>query len=153
MYPDERVSALIGQRFVPIKVHVKENPEGFQRFSVQWTPTMIVAEPDGTERYRFEGYLPADDFMAQLALGLAKAAFARSDWAKAEQGFQTVLSRHADSEAAPEALYWAGVSRYKASGDAAALRETARAFQSRYSNSSWAKKASVWAEGQRAAAR
>ena len=145
MYPDERVSALIGQRFVPIKVHVKENPQGFQRFSAQWTPTVIVADPQGTERYRFEGYLPAEDFLAHLALGLAKAAFARSDWAQAERGFQTVLDRHPQSELAPEALYWAGVSRYKASGDAAALQETARAFQSRYRDSSWAKKASVWA--------
>jgi TolA-binding protein len=145
VYPDERVSALIGQRFVPIKVHVKENPEGFKRFSAQWTPTMIVADPDGTERYRFEGYLPPEDFMANLAIGLAKAAFAHGDWAKAEQGFQTVLDRHPESELAPEALYWVGVSRYKASGDAGALRDTARAFQSRYTDSTWAKKASVWA--------
>ena len=145
MYPDERVSALIGQRFVPIKVHVKENPQGFQRFSAQWTPTVIVADPQGTERYRFEGYLPAEDFLAHLALGLAKAAFARGDWSQAERGFQTVLERHPESELAPEALYWAGVSRYKASEEAAALQETARAFQARYRDSSWAKKASVWA--------
>ena len=62
---------------MPIKVHVKENAEAFERFGAQWTPTMTVAEPDGTERYRFEGYLPPEDFLAHLALGLAKAAFAR----------------------------------------------------------------------------
>ena len=107
-------------------------------FGAQWTPTVIVAEPDGTERYRFEGYVPAEDFMAQLALGLAKAAFARG-------AFRMVLERHADSDVAPEALYWAGVSRYKGTNDAAALQETARAFQDRYRDSSWAKKASVWA--------
>ena len=106
---------------------------------------MIVAEPDGTERYRFEGYLPPEDVMAHLALGLAKAAFARGDWAEAERGFRTVLERHPDSELAPEALYWAGVSRYKATNDASALQETARAFQERYRDSSWAKKSSVWA--------
>jgi TolA-binding protein len=106
---------------------------------------MIVAEPDGTERYRFEGYLPPEDFMAQFALGLAKAAFARGDWVQAERGFGTVLDRHAQSEATPEALYWAGVSRYKATNDGAALHDTARAFQERYRDSSWAKKASVWA--------
>jgi hypothetical protein len=33
---------------------------------------MIVADSDGTERYRFEGYLPAEDFVAQLALGIGK---------------------------------------------------------------------------------
>ena len=83
--------------------------------------------------------------MAHLALGLAKAAFARGDWGQAENGFRTVLDRHPESEVAPEALYWAGVSRYKATDDASALQETARAFQQRYRESAWAKKASVWA--------
>jgi TolA-binding protein len=112
---------------------------------VQWTPTLLIADADGTERYRFEGYLPPEDFVAQLALGLAKAHFARGEWAEAEQRFRGVLARHSDSEIAAEALYWAGVSRYKATGDAKALEETATAFRSRYSDSSWAKKASVWA--------
>jgi len=39
----------------------------------------------------------------------------------------------------------AGVSKYKESGDAAALGETAKAFQSRYKDSPWAKKSSIWA--------
>jgi len=106
---------------------------------------VIVADADGTERYRFEGYLPADDFLGQLGLGLGKVHFARSEWSEAEQRFRGVLQRHPDTEAAAEALYWAGVSRYKGTGDASALQETAKAFQSRYRESSWAKKASVWA--------
>jgi TolA-binding protein len=138
------VATLIHDRFVPIKIHVKENPQAFERFGAQWTPTVIVAEPDGTERYRFEGYLPPDDFMAHLALGLAKAAFARGDMGQAERAFRLLLERHPDSEVAPEALYWAGVSRYKATNDAAALQQTAQAFQQQYRDSSWAKKSSVW---------
>jgi hypothetical protein len=41
-------------------------------------------------------------------------------------------------------MYWAGVSRYKGNGDAAALNDTARRFTERYRDTSWAKKASVW---------
>ena len=145
MYPDERVATLINDRFVPIRIHVRENPQGFERFGAQWTPTIILADADGTERYRFEGYLPPDDFMAQLSLGLGKANFARSEFTEAEQRFRGVVERHPDTEAAAEALYWAGVSRYKATNDADALKDTATAFQSRYKDSSWAKKASVWA--------
>jgi hypothetical protein len=37
------------------------------------------------------------------------------------------------------------VSKYKASHDPAALKETAQAFKTRYKDSSWAKKASIWA--------
>jgi len=136
---------MVNERFVPIKIHIKENGAGFERFGVQWTPTIIIADPDGTERYRFEGYLPAEDFLAQLGLGLGKAEFARGQWSDAEQRFRGVVERHPKSDAAPEALYWAGVSRYKGTGDASALQQTAQAFQSQYRDSSWAKKASVWA--------
>ena len=41
-------------------------------------------------------------------------------------------------------FYWAGVSRYRASGDAQALSDTAASFDRRYRDSTWAKKASVW---------
>jgi hypothetical protein len=36
------------------------------------------------------------------------------------------------------------VSRYKGTGDASALKETARKFTERFQESSWAKKSSVW---------
>ena len=145
MYPDERVVKLIQENFLPVKIHIKENPKGFERFGAQWTPTIIVADSNGTERYRFEGYLPVDDFLAQLDLGLAKAAFANQNWSEAERRFREVAESFSQSDAAAEALYWAGVSKYKGSGDAAALRQTAEAFRSRYRESQWAKKASVWA--------
>ena len=41
-------------------------------------------------------------------------------------------------------MYWAGVSRYKASNDGSALKATAQAFKQRYSDTTWAKKASIW---------
>jgi TolA-binding protein len=145
VYPDERVVRFIEENFVPVKIHIKENPKGFEQFGAQWTPTMIVADSNGAERYRFEGYLPVDDFLAQLDLGLAKSAFANQNWGEAERRFRDVADRFPKTEAAAEALYWAGVSGYKGSGDAAALRQTAEAFRSRYPESQWAKKASVWA--------
>jgi TolA-binding protein len=63
----------------------------------------------------------------------------------AEKRFRRIVERFAQSDVAPEAMYWAGVARYKATGDAAALKETAGNFQQRYAGSAWAKKASVWA--------
>ncbi len=105
---------------------------------------MIVLDPEGTERHRLEGFLPAEDLLAQLELGLAHAAFARQHWAQAEQHYRRVVEQFPKTEAAPEAVYWAGVAKYKASNDPAALRETAQNFKQKYTDSSWAKKASVW---------
>lgn len=105
---------------------------------------MAIRDAEGTERYRFQGYLPAPDFLAQLKLGLAHAARARGDWADAERRYRELADDPAQAEVAPEALYWAGVSKYKGTGDAVALADTAGAFKTRYTDSPWAKKASVW---------
>ena len=148
MYTDASVIHFIDDHFVPVRVHVRDQADEFKRlgakYNAQWTPTVVVIDSQGEERHRIEGFLPATDFLAQLALGLGHSAFARSDFAEAERWFREVVQRYPDTDAAPEALYWAGVARYKATGDAAALRETAQQFQQRYQSTSWATKASVW---------
>jgi Tetratricopeptide repeat len=148
VYPDERVVRLVTFEFVPIRVHVHDTDDVYarlsQRLHVQWTPTVLVLDEDGVERHRVEGFLPVDDFLAHLKLGLAKIGFQRGLFDEAERRFRKVVEEHPQSEPAPEALYWVGVSRYKGKGDASALAETARAFTTRYTDSAWAKKASVW---------
>ena len=111
---------------------------------MQWTPTVAIRDAGGAERLRFEGYLPAPDFLAQLRIGLAHAARARGDWADAERRYRELADDASAGELAPESLYWAGVSKYKGSGDASALAETASHFRTRFTDSPWAKKASVW---------
>jgi TolA-binding protein len=127
---------------------VKENPAAFaqlgDRFDAHWTPTILIVDPSGTERHRIEGFIPADDFLSQLSLGVAKAAFARKDYAAAEQLYRDVVDQFPATDAAPEAQYWTGVSSYRATNDAGALKATADAFSQRYHDSTWAKKASVW---------
>jgi thioredoxin-like negative regulator of GroEL len=144
VYPDPRVADYLTHALIPVKIHIKEQPGVFERFGVQWTPTLVFFDGRGKEVYRFEGYLPPRDFLAQLELGTAKGAFARNDFGLAEQLFRKIPEEHPQSAAAAEALYWAGVSRYKASGDAGALADTAAEFRKRYRDSDWAKKASVW---------
>jgi tetratricopeptide (TPR) repeat protein len=148
VYPDERVARFILDNFIPARVHVKDQAEDYRRFAqryqAQWTPTLLVIDPEGNERHRIEGFLPAEDLIAQLLLGLGHSAFARERWDEAERRFREVVDRYPKSDAAPEALYWAGVARYKGKGDAGALSATGREFTKRYQDTSWAKKASVW---------
>ena len=148
MYSDAAIAKSIREHFVPVRLHVKEDAEAFQRiggmFGAQWTPTILIVDPPGTERHRIEGFLPPEEFAAQLALGRAKALFGRGRFAEAEPAYREVVSRYPHTDAAPEAQYWAGVARYKETGDAAALADTASRFESRYADSAWAKKASIW---------
>ena len=149
MYPDPRVIAFINENFRPVRVHVREDAEAWKKvggeLGVQWTPTILLISPDGKEQHRIEGFLPADEFLSQLGIGVAKLAFARNDFQEAERRYRYVLENFSKTHSAPEAMYWAGVSRYKATNDAGALKETARLFADRYKDTPWAKKASVWA--------
>lgn len=148
MWPDERVVSFVAENFFPARVHVKDDAAAFkqygEKYAAQWTPTILELDSDGVERHRIEGFLPADDFLAQLMLGLARIYFQEQKWEDAQKTFRKVYEELPNTEAAPEALYWVGVARYKETGDATALKETARAFSTRYTDSSWAKKASVW---------
>ena len=148
MYPDERVVRFVTDHFIPVRVHVKDQSADFQRlgerYGAQWTPTILELGPDGTELHRVEGFLEAPELLAQLTLGLGEGAFKAKRWKDAERHFQDVLTRYPKSDTAPEALYWAGVSRYRDTNDASALADTAAAFATRYSDSAWAKKSSIW---------
>jgi hypothetical protein len=144
VYPNPQVSDVIRQRFVPVRIHIKEQPTMWKRFDVRWTPTVLVLSPDGKEGRRVEGYLPADELIGQLELGLGFLAVERKEWPAARTEFERVVQRFPQTSAAPEALYWAGVSKYSGSHDAAALKELGREFKQRYTDSAWAKRASIW---------
>jgi len=149
VWPDERVARFVVENFIPARVHVKDDADAYKKYgalyAAQWTPTVLELDPAGIERHRIEGFLPTDDFLAQLMLGRARIDFQGQKWQEAEKMFRRVYEELAATDAAPEALYWMGVTRYKASGDPIALKETARAFSTRYSDTGWAKKSSVWA--------
>ena len=139
----------VNEHFIPARLHVKEQAADFKRFGehfgAQWTPTILELDPNGVERHRIEGFLATEDFLAQLELGLAHAAFKRKDWSEAERGFRQVFERAPRGDAAPEAEYWAGVSRYQATHDAGVLKATWQELTRDHPDSTWAKKASIWA--------
>ncbi len=148
MWPNDRVSRFVTDNFLAARVHPRQNPDAFKLYSERhqapWTPTILLLDSDGVEHYRIEGFLPTDDFLAQLMLGRARIAFDAQQWAEAERRFREIVELLPNTDAAPEALYWAGVAPYKGTGNAASLKATAEAFSKRYHDSPWAKKASVW---------
>ena len=102
-------------------------------------------DANGEERWRIEGYLPKDEFRAQLEMGLARVAFMRKKWADAEQLYAQVVERYPETAAAPEAVYWRGVSQYKHTNDHTVLGTITEQLNQKYQDSVWAQKASVWA--------
>ena len=142
------MARFIQDNFIPARLHVRDQAADFKKYgeeySAHWTPTLLELDPEGVEQHRVEGFLEADDLLAQLTLGLGKAAFKSRNWQEAERRSREVVDRYPESDAAPEALYWAGVSRYRQTNDPSALAATSEAFGNRYQDSVWAKKASIW---------
>ena len=105
---------------------------------------MLIMDSSGKERWRIEGYLPKNEFRAQLELGLARMSFMEKRWADAEQKYDQVIERYAETAAAPEAVYWKGISRYKMTNDHTVLGGVAEELGAKYPESVWAQKAIVW---------
>ncbi|HEY3039481.1 MAG TPA: hypothetical protein VGJ66_12140 [Pyrinomonadaceae bacterium] len=144
-YADDEVSSFINENFIPVEAHIKAHPAWFHRFDALWTPTILILDSEGKERWRLEGYLPKAEFRAKLELGLARVGFMHKQWADAEEKYASVVAHYPETLAAPEAIYWRGVSRYKATNDHTVLSPTAEELARKYAGSEWALKASVWA--------
>jgi len=101
-------------------------------------------DANGKERWRIEGYLPKDEFAAQLELGLARVNVMNKQWGQAETRFTNIIDRFPNTKAAPEAVYWQAVSRYKATNDHSSLGEAAKTFSEKYQDSTSAMKSIPW---------
>lgn len=130
---------------MPLEAHIKEHPAWFHRFGAVWTPTILVMAADGVERDRIEGYLPKNWFRARLEMGLGRVAFTHKKWADAEKIYAGVAENYADTAVAPEAIYWRGVSHYKATNDHTELGEVAGELGKKYPGSEWTLKSLPWA--------
>jgi TolA-binding protein len=106
----------------------------------------MIMDKNGVERVRNEGYLPREEFRAWLENALARLPFLAKEWGEAEKRYANVAANYPNTNAAPEALYWRGVSRYKASQDHTVLGQVARELKEKYPGSIWTTKASIWAE-------
>lgn len=105
---------------------------------------MLILDPNGKERHRIDGYLPVDEFRAQLELGLARVAFMSKDFADAERRYAEVLEHYPGTKTAAEALYWKGVSHYKLTNDHTILGELPGQYREKYPDSIWALKSAPW---------
>ena len=101
-------------------------------------------DPEVKERWRLEGYLPKTEFRAQLELGLARVDFMHKRWSDAEQKYSRIAERYPDTAAAPEAIYWRGVSLYKGTNDHLVLKPVAEKLKAEYPNNIWELKGYPW---------
>ncbi len=139
-YPNGRVAKFISLNFVPVKIETT-NTAMMQRFSVSWTPTVLVLDAEGREHYRGVGFFSPEDLIPTLMTAKGRWALDTDQYAEARALFEEVISCHPDRDTAAEALFFLGVSKFKMSHDPKLLRETYDELTAKFPTSSWTKQA------------
>ena len=142
-YPNPNVADFLRTHVIPVKVLYYQQPLS-GRFRVVWTPTVILLDSDGNELHRNEGFLPPDRLLPALMLGMGKVRLHSRNFKEAMTHLSQLVTKYPDSEEAPEALYFAGVARFRDTNDLRVMRETYEKMSNKYPGSSWTVKASPY---------
>jgi tetratricopeptide (TPR) repeat protein len=145
-YPHAEVAAFVTERFVPIKFNITEHHPDFKealgRGKVLWGPLLVFLDGRGSELRRYVGFLPPEEFLAELRLVLGFAAMIPGKIDEALSWFAAASDAYPNANAAPEALYWAAAAAYRTGGLAAVIRRWDNLI-ARYPDSTWARRADV----------
>ena len=136
----EEVATELAANAVPFRANVLTERDLSKKNRVPWTPTFIFFDGDGVEHHRFIGYLPPREFSAQVRLAAAKAAFNRGAWEDSARRYAEIAEQFAETDAAPESVYWIGVCDFKRTKNVERIYEQCRETAKRYPNHIWGKK-------------
>lgn len=139
-FPEEAVAREVAELAVPVQVNVLQDRERTKQHRVPWTPTFLFLDADGVEQHRFIGYLPPDEFSAQVHLAGARDAFAKGKYEDALNRYGRIVEKFGATDAAPESLYWTGVCSFKLTKKVEDIYEKCREVVKRYPGHIWAKK-------------
>lgn len=140
-FSDHNVIRLVNQRTVPLRIPYDHVPLS-SRFRVNRTPNLIVLDAAWDEVHRHVGFLPPEEFVPFLLLGLAKVELARQAFDQAVCELQTLLNDHPRSASSAESIFLEGMARYKKNDDLKPLKEAYERLAKDFPESEWAKKAS-----------
>ena len=143
VFRDEAVIDLIERETAPVMINSEDSAELALKYHVDWTPAFVIADESGVELERWVGYLPADDFRAQLMLSKGLGAFHLGRLVDAESEFDMLVDGFPESELVPEAMYFRGIAGFK-HGDITDLGVMCRTMQEKYPESQWTKRCSIW---------
>lgn len=139
-YPDERVVEFVQKNLIPLRVAFDSQPLATQ-FNLKWTPTLITLDPDGKEHQRTVGFLPPEELIPSLLLGIAKSYFNRERFGEALSTLDKIVTDYSQSDSVPEAIYLRGVCGYKNTHNPKPLKEAYEYLQTKYPSNEWTKRA------------
>lgn len=142
-YPNKAVIEFINSNMIAVRVPHDKRPLA-EDFKVKWTPALITLDLDGTERHRSVGFLPPEELIPSLMLGIGKAHLERGEVPQAIPQFENLVSKYPKTGSAPEAVFFLGVARFQSTHDAKFLRKAYDQLAAKYPQSEWTKRASPY---------
>lgn len=142
-YSDERVQKFIEKEFIPLKSQCfwDKRTELMKKYDIAWTSTFLIQDAEGKVHRKLVGFIPTDDFLAQLQFAKGILFFEKYRHDEAMKWFTAVIEEHPDSGVSPEAVFFLGVTEYKKTHDAGALRRVYDTLSSKHPQSEWARRA------------
>ncbi len=138
-YPDERVSEFITENVIPLRVKADSEPLATD-FNLKWTPALIRLDANGKEHYRTVGFIPPEELIPSLLLGIGLTHFELNAFTEAIATFDKIIADYPKSDSAPEAVFYRGVCGYKSTHTAGPLKEAYEKLTAQYPHSVWAKR-------------
>jgi hypothetical protein len=139
-YPDTNVSEFTMKSVIPLRAPSNAEPLATD-FNLKWTPTLITLDSTGKEHYRTVGFLPPEELIPTLLLGIGKTHFELNAFAEAIATFDKIIADYQKSSSAPEAIFFKGVCGYKSTHTAGPLKEAYEKLNAEYPQSEWTKRA------------
>jgi len=139
-YPDETVISFINNNVIALRIPADQQPLA-DKFEVSWTPALFLLDQDGRKHQATVGFLGPEELIPSLLSGIGNMYFNQNVFTKALENYEIVISEHAESDAAPEAIFQKGVSLYKSTHDPKPLKEAYEHLLREYPESRWTKRA------------
>ena len=141
-YPRKNICDFFSDNFVCLKITNSEAGHDEKRFMLDhrllWSPGYVYLDYRGNEVRKVVGYMAEPLMLANgsIALGLIDMLHGRNE--DALKRFRDASDMDTESDAAPEALYWAGVANFRCEGgDKDALWSVWAEIGQKYAKSRW----------------
>jgi len=137
-YPDPSVADYIANTFVPYEASMSEqhNRSLFRANHIIWTPSIGLADRNGSVHYQSPGFLPPSDFLSALRIGRARCLIA---WTRSAEAIKELESAVAvENSMTPEALFWLSTAYFFERRDTTRMYQTWDKLVEQYPDSPWA---------------
>jgi len=140
-FSDQRIIDFLRENVVPLRVVAPESPSIAKEFNLKRTPMWLILSADGKEHFRALGFFDADDLIAAILLGVAKALFDQERFEESLVVIDRLLAEYPTNDAIPEAVFLRGGARFKQTRNRRHLRESYERLLAEHPKSPWTKRA------------